>query len=86
VEIKKTVSYEQTVGHLCDVCGKNVNDDHRELYSREPAILYYENHTACMDYRCELCQDCFFKVVDFIRLIGGKVAERCWSKGGFDEV
>lgn len=66
----------------CDVCNQSCNAALRyndySVICNEYATLkahwgYYSKNKDCMNHECILCEDCYDKVIQFIKGLGGKV-------------
>ena|SRR3989344_3108321 len=80
MEIRKKVEIEKTTGYLCDVCQSSCNKSADPRFEEhEYAILTanwgYHSKRDCIRSECHLCEECYEKVNDFIKSLGGTVRE-----------
>ncbi len=78
MEIKQKVEREVVVGWTCDVCGKSCNASEDGRYeAHEHASLYaywgYHSNKDLETHNCDLCENCYDRIREYIETLGGKV-------------
>lgn len=57
----------------CDVCGNSCKCDIGNIEAAQIVAAWgYNSRKDCDTWKCDLCEDCFDRVVEFIESIGGK--------------
>ncbi len=72
MEVKKvyTETTEKTIDITCDICGQTARSD---CWLAPHGKLYSENNGN--NLACDMCEQCWWKVTNFIKMLGGQIRE-----------
>ena len=78
MELRQAVQENRVVGYLCDICGKTCNASQDDRYeAHEFALLRadwgYHSRKDDQSHECDMCEECYDRVWEFIETLGGKV-------------
>jgi|SRR5262252_2565917 len=78
MEIRQMVREQHVVGWKCDICGKSCNASEDGRYeAHERAYLFarwgYYSRKDMQIHECDMCEDCYDRVMEYIETLGGKV-------------
>jgi len=63
---------------ICDICGKSCNNSGQEVGFAEFAVLEanwgYFSRKDETRYNCEMCEDCFDKLTNFIEVLKNEIS------------
>lgn len=68
---KRIITKEEDFGYICDVCGRECNEEHATLYAYWG---YFSDMKDWQDHSCDMCESCYDKIRKYIEeVLGGKV-------------
>lgn len=73
MEIKKNILVNKTVDIVCDICGTSCAKEYNIEYGTLHAAWGFDSFHDSKIYHCDMCENCFFTIVEHIKTIGGKV-------------
>ena len=73
MKVKKDVTIEKVDDVICDVCGKRCKGSCDIECATLAATWGYDSKRDGEVHECDMCEDCYEKVCQFIESLGGRI-------------